>query len=58
MSGTIKLIRFSPLGKIFPNSSRRAFLAPWSVFTCGTGKNTMKAIEHRQRGTEGHRGAF
>lgn len=25
---------------------------------CGTGKNTMKAIKRRQRGTEGHRGAF
>lgn len=24
----------------------------------GMNKNTMKAIKHRQRGTEGHRGAF
>lgn len=58
MSGTTKLIRFSILGKIFPNSAKRVFIAPWSVFICRTGENTVKAIERRQRGTEGHRGAF
>ena len=57
-SGTIKLIRFSILGKIFPNSSRGAFLGSQSASIFHMGRNTGKAIEHRQRGNKCHIGAF
>lgn len=35
-----------------------AFTGSQSVFICLTGKNTMKAIESRQRGNKWHRGAY
>lgn len=56
--GEKKILIKHGMRKILPNSQIRPFTGSQSVFMRLTGKNTMKAIKSRQRGTEGHRGAF
>lgn len=50
--------RFSVLGKIFPNSTKRSFLGSQCVFIFRMSKNTANEIESRQRVNKWHIGAF
>lgn len=56
--GERKILIKHGMRKILPNSQIRPFTGSQSVFICLTGKNTMKAIESRQRGNKWNRGAY